>query len=117
MGDRDEGDTEGAGPRGADVGDVVIQLLRMLSEVDLEALGDDLRRLDRTTSQQAMTGASLLAEAITRAVLGTDAVGDVLGVDLDGGAGHVPRAQRGELIEVHDDETVTGTGTGSGAGA
>ncbi len=110
---REDETTDPAGEQ--DVGDVVVQLLRILSEVDLEELGEDLRALDRVTTQQAMTGASLLAEAITRAMLGTEGVAGVLGVDLHEAPEYVPLTRRGVPIEVHDDDSVTGTGTGSGA--
>lgn len=115
MFDHDGTDGPERGPDEADPQDVVIQLLRMLSEVDLESLGEDLQQLDRATTQRAMTGASLLAEAITRATLGSDALGDVLGVELDEPSGHVSGDRRGERIEVHDDEVVDLGDRGRGA--
>lgn len=84
--------------------EIVVQLLRVLSEVDIEALGDDLRRLDTATTQRAMTGASLLAEALTRAALGSDTVADALGTEFTRAPEHVPHRDRGERIEIHDDE-------------
>ncbi|APH01262.1 hypothetical protein ASJ30_06640 [Janibacter indicus] len=87
-----------------DAEDVVVQLLQVLSEVDLEGLGEDLRRLDEATTRRAMTGASLLAEALTRAAFGSAAVSGALGVELDEAPPHVPLRSRGERVEVHDDE-------------
>lgn len=87
-----------------DAEDVVVQLLRVLSEVDLEGLGEDLRRLDDATTRRAMAGASLLAEALTRAAFGSAAVSEALGVELDEAPPHVPLRARGERVEVHDDE-------------
>lgn len=87
--------------------EIIVQLLRVLSEVDLEGLGEDLQRLDDATTRRAVTGASLLAEAISRAVLGSDAVGGPLGVEFDERPPHVPLRSRGEHIEVHDDEAGT----------
>ena len=98
-----------------DVGEAVASLLRLLSEIDMDELGEDLRELDSATSQRALTGVSLLAEAITRAVLGADGVADVLGVDLDQVPEHTPHTQRGERIVVHDDDAEARPGTGSGA--
>ena len=63
--------------------DIVVQLLRVLSEVDIETLGDDLRRVDTATTRRAMTGASLLAEALTRATFASTTLADALGVELD----------------------------------
>ena len=89
--------------------EIVVQLLRVLSEVDLEALGDDLRGLDTATTQRAMTGASLLAEALTRATLGSETVADALGTEFGGPASHVPHRERGQRITIHDDEVATAT--------
>lgn len=87
--------------------DIVVQLLRVLSDVDLEGLGEDLRRLDSATTRRAMTGASLLAEALTRATLGADSVADVLGTELAEAPPHVPHRERGVRIEIQDDEATT----------
>lgn len=95
--------------------DIVIQLLRVLSEVDLEGLGDDLRRLDAATTRRAMTGASLLAEALTRATLGSEPVAEALGTEFSDAPAHVPHRDRGVRIEVHDDEAGTATDTTSEA--
>ncbi|HBO53870.1 hypothetical protein N5P18_16200 [Janibacter terrae] len=87
---------------------VVVQLLRVLAEVDLDGLGEDLRRLDNATSRRAVTGATLLAEAITRATLGAGPVADALGVELGAPPEHVPLRARGVRIQVHDDELTAG---------
>lgn len=84
--------------------DVVIQLLRVLSEIDVEGLREDLRRVDGATARRALTGASMLAEALTRATVGSDALTDVLGVELDASGEPAPRRPRGGRIEIHDDE-------------
>lgn len=89
---------------GGDPQDIVIQLLRVLSEVDLEGLGEDLRRLDSATTRRAMTGASLLAEAVTRAMLGSGALGEALDTEFSDAPAHVSHRARGVRIEVHDDE-------------
>ena len=86
-----------------DAEDVVVQLLQVLSEVGLEGLGEDLRHLDDATTRRALTGASMLAEAITRAAFGSAAVSGALGVELDEAPPHVPLRSRGERVEVHDD--------------
>lgn len=91
----------------ADPQDVVVQLLRVLSEVDLDGLGEDLRRVDGATARRAMTGASMLAEALTRATLGSDAVGGALGADFDEPPFHEPQRSPGVRITVHDDEATT----------
>lgn len=84
--------------------DVVVQLLQVLSEVDLDGLGEDLRRVDGATARRAMTGASMLAEALTRATVGSDAVADALGADFGDPPHHEPRRPAGVRIVVHDDE-------------
>ena len=84
--------------------DIVVQLLRVLSEVDIETLGDDLRRVDTATTRRAMTGASLLAEALTRATFASTTLADALGVELDEPIEHVPHRERGQRIRIHDDE-------------
>ncbi|MGO4131605.1 hypothetical protein AB4028_09485 [Janibacter sp. RAF20_2_2] len=84
--------------------EVVIQLLRVLSEIDVEALGDGLRQLDTATTRRAMTGASLLAEALTRATLGSDTVAAALGTELTEPPVHVPHRERGVRVTIHDDE-------------
>lgn len=86
---------------------VIIQLLRVLSEVDLDGLGEDLGRLDGATARRAMTGASMLAEALTRATLGNEAVTDALGVVFDEPEVEVPHRDRGQRIPIHDDEAET----------
>lgn len=88
---------------------VVVQLLRVLAELDLDGLGEDLRRLDHAASRRAVTGATLLAEAITRATLGAPPVAEALGVELDAPPEHVPVRARGVKIEVHDDELTAGS--------
>ena len=93
--------------------EVVIQLLRVLSEIDIDGLREDLRRVDGATARRAVTGASMLAEAVTRATLGPDALGDLVGAEFDapddvdapGESGHRPR---GERIEIHDDGAALG---------
>lgn len=95
--------------------DIVVQLLRVISEVDLEALGEDLRRLDSATTRRAMTGATLLAEALTRATLGSESMADLLGAEFADPAPHVPHRERGVRIEVHDDEAGTATETANEA--
>lgn len=85
--------------------DVIVQLLRVLSEIDLDGVGEDLRRLDGATARRAMAGATMLAEALTRATLGSDAVAEVLGVDFGEPEVHAPYRSRGVRIDVHDDET------------
>lgn len=87
--------------------DVVVQLLQVLSEVDLDGLGEDLRRVDGATARRAMTGASMLAEALTRATFGSDTVADALGVDFGDPPHHEPRRSAGVRITVHDDEATT----------
>ena len=87
--------------------DVVVQLLRILSEVDLDGLGEDLRRVDGATARRAMTGASMLAEALTRATFGGDTVADALGVDFGDPPFHEPQRSPGVRITVHDDEAAT----------
>lgn len=87
--------------------DVVVQLLRILSEVDLDGLGEDLRRVDGATARRAMTGASMLAEALTRATFGSDTVADALGVDFGDPPFHEPQRSPGVRITVHDDEAAT----------
>ena len=89
--------------------EIVVQLLRVLSEVDLESLGDDLRGLDTATTQRAMTGASLLAEALTRATLGSQGVAGALGSEFGGPPSHVPLRERGQRITIHDDEVASAT--------
>lgn len=84
--------------------DIVVQLLRVLSEVDIETLGDDLRRVDTATTRRAMTGASLLAEALTRATFASTTLADALGVELDEPSEHVSHRERGQRIRIHDDE-------------
>ncbi|GAA8851550.1 hypothetical protein DUHN55_38050 [Helicobacter pylori] len=98
-----------------DAQDVVVQLLRVLSDVDLEGLGEDLRHLDDATTRRALTGASMLAEAITRAAFGSDTLSGALGVTLDEAPPHVPLRSRGERIAVHDDEVEQSDGEVSGA--
>lgn len=83
---------------------VLIQLLRVLSEVDLDGLGEDLGRLDGATARRAMTGASMLAEALTRATLGKESVTDALGVAFDEPETEAPLRARGQRIPIHDDE-------------
>ena len=80
-----------------------------------EGLGEDLRRLDDATTRRAMTGASLLAEALTRAAFGSDTLSGALGVTLDEAPPHVPLRSRGERIAVHDDEVEQSDGEVSGA--
>lgn len=87
--------------------DVIVQLLRVLSEVDLDGLGEDLRGLDGATARRAVTGATMLAEALTRATLGSHGVADALGVDLTEPEPHEPYRSRGVRIDVHDDEAAT----------
>lgn len=87
--------------------DVVVQLLRVLSEVDLDGLGEDLRRVDGATARRAMTGASMLAEALTRATFGSDTVADALGADFGDPPSHEPGRSAGVRIVVHDDEAAT----------
>ncbi|MGO1166547.1 MAG: hypothetical protein ACTMHL_08010 [Janibacter sp.] len=87
--------------------DVIVQLLRVLSEVDLDGIGEDLRALDGATARRAMAGATMLAEALTRATFGGEAVGEALGVDLSGPGEHEPYRSRGVRIDVHDDEADT----------
>lgn len=87
--------------------DVIVQLLRVLSEVDLEGLSEDLRRVDGATARRAVTGASMLAEALTRATLGSDTVADALGVDFQTPSFDEEPRRSGVRIVVHDDETVT----------
>lgn len=87
--------------------DVIVQLLRVLSEVDLDGLGEDLRHVDGATARQAMTGASMLAEALTRATFGSDTVADALGVDFGDPPFHEPQRSPGQRITVHDDEAAT----------
>lgn len=84
--------------------DVIVQLLRVLSEVDLDGLGEDLRDLDGATVRRAMTGATMLAEALTRATLGSQGVVDALGVEFTETAAREPYRSRGVRIAVHDDE-------------
>ncbi|HIZ99655.1 MAG TPA: hypothetical protein H9805_13905 [Candidatus Janibacter merdipullorum] len=84
--------------------DVLVQLLRVLSEVDLEGMGEDLRDLDGATARRAVAGATMLAEALTRASLGSRGVADALGVDFTEPAAHEPYRSRGVRIAVHDDE-------------
>lgn len=93
--------------QGTDPNDVVIQLLRVLSEIDLEGLREDLRGVDAATARRAMTGASMLAEALTRATLGAEAVADALDVEFDSPPTHAAHRDRGVRIEVHDDEAAT----------
>lgn len=88
----------------ADPQDVIVQLLRVLSHVDIEGLGEDLRDVDGATARRAMTGASMLAEALTQAVFGIDTVADALGVDFDDLPTHEPSRSPGVRITVHDDE-------------
>lgn len=91
--------------------DVIVQLLRVLSEVDLDDLGEDLRQVDGPTARRAMTGASMLAEALTRATLGSETVADALGVDFDHGFAETPHEggrSPGIRITVHDDEDAAG---------
>lgn len=87
--------------------DAIVQLLRVLSEVDLDGIGDNLRDLDGATARRAMTGATMLAEALTRATLGSQGVVDALGVDLTESEPHEPYRSRGVRIDVHDDEAAT----------
>ncbi|WP_435198335.1 hypothetical protein [Janibacter sp. GS2] len=89
----------------SDPQDVIVQLLRVLSEIDLDGIGEDLRGLDGATARRAMAGATMLAEALTRATFGSEAVADALGVDFDDPGGHAPYRSRGVRIDVHDDET------------
>lgn len=98
-----------------DPGEIVIQLLRVLSEVDIEALGEDLRQLDTVATRRAMTGATLLAEALTRATLGSDTVADALGTQFHSVPDHVPHRERGEHIQIHDDEATTAIDSASEA--
>lgn len=90
-----------------DLQDVIVQLLRVLSEVDLEGVGEDLRALDGATARRALTGATMLAEALTRATLGNETVADALGVDLTEPDPAEPYRSRGVRIEVEDDEAAT----------
>ena len=92
---------------GTDPNAVVIQLLRVLSEIDIDGLGEDLRRIDGATARRAMTGASMLAEALTRATLGADSVTDALDVEFDTPPTHDTHRSQGVRIEVHDDEAET----------
>lgn len=101
------GDDQTDPPMGPE--DIVVQLLRVLSDVDLEGLGEDLRRLDSATTRRAMTGASLLAEALTRATLGSPSVASALGAEFVDVPEHVPVRDRGQHIQIHDDETMTTT--------
>ena len=87
-----------------DLQDVIVQLLRVLSEVDLAGVGEDLRALDGATARRALTGATMLAEALTRATLGGQGAADALGVDLTEPEPHEPYRSRGVRIDVHDDE-------------
>ena len=87
--------------------DAIVQLLRVLSEVDLDGIGDNLRDLDGATARRAMTGATMLAEALTRATLASQGVVDALGVDLTESEPHEPYRSRGVRIDVHDDEAAT----------
>lgn len=87
--------------------DVIVQLLRVLSDVDLDDLGEELRRVDGATARRAMTGASMLAEALTRVTLGSDTVADALGVDFGDPPFHEPQRSPGVRITVHDDEATT----------
>lgn len=87
--------------------DVIVQLLRVLSEVDLDGIGEDLRDLDGATARRAMTGATMLAEALTRATLGSQGVVDALDVDFTESEPHEPYRSRGVRIDVHDDEAAT----------
>lgn len=95
--------------------EIVIQLLRVLSEVDIEALGEDLRQLDTASTRRAMTGATLLAEALTRATLGSATVAEALGTEFHTAPEHVPHRERGEHIRIHDDEATTATDSASEA--
>ncbi|NYF96814.1 hypothetical protein [Janibacter cremeus] len=95
--------------------DVVVQLLRILSEVDLDGLGEDLRRVDGATARRAMTGASMLAEALTRATFGSNTVADAFGVDFGDPPFHEPQRSPGVRITVHDDEDTTALDTPSEA--
>lgn len=87
--------------------DVIVQLLRVLSEVDLEGLGEDLQQVDGVTARRAMTGASMLAEALTRATLGAESVAGPLGVDFGDPDLREPQRSPGVRITVHDDEADT----------
>lgn len=87
-----------------DLQDVIVQLLRVLSEVDLDGVGEDLRDLDGATARRALTGATMLAEALTRATFGSEGVADALGVDLTGPDVAEPYRSRGVRIDVEDDE-------------
>lgn len=87
--------------------DAIVQLLRVLSEVDLDGIGDNLRDLDGATARRAMTGATMLAEALTRATLASQGVVDALGVELTESEPHEPYRSRGVRIDVHDDEAAT----------
>ena len=102
-------------PHGEGAEELVVQLLRVLSEIDLEELGDHLRRVDRATTRRAVTGATLLAEAVTRAALGADPVAEVLGTDFAEATTHVPHRDRGRRIEIHDDEADAVGESGAGA--
>lgn len=84
--------------------DIIVQLLRVLSEVDLDGIGEDLRDLDRATTRRALAGATMLAEALTRATLGSHGVADALGVDFTESETHAPYRSSGVRIAVHDDE-------------
>lgn len=87
-----------------DLQDVIVQLLRVLSEVDLDGVGEDLRDLDGATARRALTGATMLAEALTRATFGSEGVADALGVELTGPDVAEPYRSRGVRIDVEDDE-------------
>ncbi|WP_338751988.1 hypothetical protein [Janibacter alittae] len=87
--------------------DVVVQLLRVLSEVDLDGLGEDLRRVDGATARRAIAGASMLAEALTRATFGSETVADALGVDFGDPPFHEQQRSPGVRITVHDDDAAT----------
>ena len=93
---------------GTETNDVVIQLLRVLSEIDLDGLREDLRQVDGATARRAMTGASLLAEALTRAMLGAEAMADAFDVEFDTPPAHGTHRSTGVRIEVHDDEVEAG---------
>ena len=80
--------------------DVVVQLLQVLSEVDLDGLGEDLRRVDGATARRAMTGASMLAEALTRATFGSETVADVLGTEISETATQFPMTIQWDFHEV-----------------
>lgn len=84
--------------------DVIVQLLRVLSEVDLDGIGEDLRDLDGATARRAVAGATMLAEALTRATLGAQGVADALGVEFSEPDAHEPYRSRGVRVDVHDDE-------------